>query len=126
MAKVFFILLLSLSSRASDMNGRCLAHTRHILSLLVFAQLSTSVLAEQNSTGSQIGQNNTSSTPILATPYFIWWSTWLGNALGITDLFGWMCDWIANLIYYSKGNSKEVLNLKEEIIKLKQECHASR
>lgn len=100
--------------------GYCSApmNAQGAIRLLIFAGLTANVLAkstEQNSANS--------SEPVLATKYFIWWSTWVGNAFGLADLFGWLLDWITNYKFYYKGQSKEVTRVQDGIAALKKERH---
>ncbi len=65
-------------------------------------------------------QNTTDTTTLLATNSFIYFSTWLGNAMAFTDVFGWGLDWLAGFIFYKKGDSLAVTLLKEQIKDLSQ------
>ena len=72
-----------------------------------------------NVTDSLLNITNTSdssnTTTLLATPYFIYWATWLGNTYGIIDAVGWLIDWIAAWWYYAKGDTPVVEGLKEHL-----------
>ncbi|HXW53577.1 MAG TPA: hypothetical protein VEL47_05690 [Myxococcota bacterium] len=122
-ALVLSVLLLSMTGKAADINQATsrMAQRQATRLLLLggfyyFGSLAQN-LTEQNTSYT----NATDTAPLLTTPYFVWWATWLGTAFGFTDVLGWTLDFVANCIYYVKGDSQEVLDVKNEIAELKKQ-----
>jgi hypothetical protein len=63
--------------------------------------------------------NDDNTEAIKTTLYFVYWSTWLGNILGIFDATGWVLDWISNWVFYAKEDLPQVQELRKRVEELK-------
>ena len=118
MKKFLLILTLVLNTKcfASDTpSNRRSPNSRDLLALLAFA--SSSYCLAQNITATA---DSATKEPVLATLYFIYVQTWIGNVYGFFDLTGWGFDWVSNWLYYQKGETPEVEAARELIEERKQ------
>ena len=110
-------LLASYSVAASDMPfKKAFLSSYQVMGLCALGGFIASAYA-QNSTAPN------SSTQVLTTNFFVYWSTWLGDIFGIFDFIGWTFDWIFNWMFYIKSDCDKVMKLRAEIDELKKNHH---